>query len=306
MSNSQEPINPERVLMLLSAALNESCNQRCADCGTKGPRWSSTNLGIFICIKCSGFHRGLGTHISKVKSVSLDKWLPQQIEFVLSMGNDKSNKIYEANLPPNFVRPNDSDSNGIQNFIRAKYERKLYMDKPSKPLCSNNTTQLSPNYNNQKKTEIQINHSKLSCPSNSSQKTPSRLEKVDQIHGIHSLIQLDLLNDDSFSTSSKNVKSDFVTNDLTKLSASQPTNFFPANSFHNNVEPKPKASKEAILSLYNQQQPQPQYRMNTNVSYYNPNLNNFQMRYIPQNMSMVNHCYQYNNVYNGVPVMNIL
>ena len=45
-----------------------------------GPRWASTNLGIFICMRCAGFHRSLGTHISKVKSVSLDSWTPALVE----------------------------------------------------------------------------------------------------------------------------------------------------------------------------------------------------------------------------------
>lgn len=44
------------------------------------PRWASTNLGVFMCIRCSGIHRSMGVHISKVKSVSLDKWSPEQVE----------------------------------------------------------------------------------------------------------------------------------------------------------------------------------------------------------------------------------
>ena len=32
----------------------------------RGPRWASVNLGIFICMQCSGIHRSLGVHISKV------------------------------------------------------------------------------------------------------------------------------------------------------------------------------------------------------------------------------------------------
>ncbi|KAJ8776931.1 hypothetical protein J1605_014949 [Eschrichtius robustus] len=45
-----------------------------------GPRWASWNIGVFICIRCAGIHRNLGVHISRVKSVNLDQWTPEQIQ----------------------------------------------------------------------------------------------------------------------------------------------------------------------------------------------------------------------------------
>lgn len=46
----------------------------------KGPEWASTNLGVVICIECSGIHRSLGVHVSKVRSIALDKWESESIE----------------------------------------------------------------------------------------------------------------------------------------------------------------------------------------------------------------------------------
>uniref|UniRef100_A0A8D1FFD7 Small ArfGAP 1 n=1 Tax=Sus scrofa TaxID=9823 RepID=A0A8D1FFD7_PIG len=69
------------------------------------PRWASWNIGVFICIRCAGIHRNLGVHISRVKSVNLDQWTPEQIQCMQDMGNTKARLLYEANLPENFRRP---------------------------------------------------------------------------------------------------------------------------------------------------------------------------------------------------------
>uniref|UniRef100_A0A8C1RUY2 Small ArfGAP 1 n=1 Tax=Cyprinus carpio TaxID=7962 RepID=A0A8C1RUY2_CYPCA len=80
---------------ILSKMLREDDNKYCADCEAKGPRWASWNLGVFICIRCAGIHRNLGVHISRVKSVNLDQWTPDQIQSVQSMGNTKARQLYE-------------------------------------------------------------------------------------------------------------------------------------------------------------------------------------------------------------------
>ncbi|XP_021295133.1 probable ADP-ribosylation factor GTPase-activating protein AGD5 isoform X5 [Herrania umbratica] len=112
---------------ILEGLLKLPENRECADCKSKGPRWASVNLGIFICMQCSGIHRSLGVHISKVRSATLDTWLPEQVSFIQSMGNEKSNNYWEAELPPNYYRV------GIENFIRAKYEEKRWIPRGRKP-----------------------------------------------------------------------------------------------------------------------------------------------------------------------------
>lgn len=49
-------------------------NSYCVDCNAPNPEWASLNLGVLMCIECSGIHRNLGSHISKVRSLTLDEW----------------------------------------------------------------------------------------------------------------------------------------------------------------------------------------------------------------------------------------
>ncbi|XP_031394018.1 ADP-ribosylation factor GTPase-activating protein AGD5-like isoform X2 [Punica granatum] len=119
---------------ILESLLKLPENRECADCKSKAPRWASVNLGIFICMQCSGVHRSLGVHISKVRSATLDTWLPEQVANIQSMGNEKANSYWEAELPPNYDRVR------IDNFIRAKYQEKKWIPRPGNVKSSPNMT----------------------------------------------------------------------------------------------------------------------------------------------------------------------
>jgi hypothetical protein len=111
----------------------QPANSLCADCGEKDPQWASANLGIFICIVCAGIHRNLGVHISRVKSLMLDIWKPEELEVMRSTGNKKSNEKYEASLRE-CTPIHTSDSVALrEQWIRAKYVRKLYLLKEDTP-----------------------------------------------------------------------------------------------------------------------------------------------------------------------------
>ncbi|ODV87426.1 hypothetical protein CANARDRAFT_194727, partial [[Candida] arabinofermentans NRRL YB-2248] len=120
----------ERNQQILKTLLREQPNKHCSDCKTaKNPRWASWNLGIFICIRCSGIHRSMGTHISRVKSVDLDTWTDEQVKSMVLWGNSKANAYWEDKLPDNYL----PDESKIENFIRTKYDLKKWCTSPTVP-----------------------------------------------------------------------------------------------------------------------------------------------------------------------------
>ena len=79
-SSSEDMADQAKLRKRLEALLKKPENQVCCDCGRRGARWASANLGNFFCIECSGIHRNLGVHISFVRSVNLDTWTTEQVE----------------------------------------------------------------------------------------------------------------------------------------------------------------------------------------------------------------------------------
>ena len=60
--------------MSIQAMRNVAGNHSCVDCDAPNPVWATLNYGALICIECSGIHRNLGTHLSRVRSLELDDW----------------------------------------------------------------------------------------------------------------------------------------------------------------------------------------------------------------------------------------
>ncbi|XP_068674012.1 arf-GAP with dual PH domain-containing protein 1-like isoform X3 [Montipora foliosa] len=115
-------------------------NNKCADCGAPNPEWASASMGLFICITCSGIHRNLGAQVSTVKSLRLDTWTDEKLEFMKQHGNDKGNVIWAKNVPIFYRRPRPEDAHVLkEQWIRAKYERKEFVDGAPEPSYLNGT-----------------------------------------------------------------------------------------------------------------------------------------------------------------------
>ncbi|GAN08876.1 csx2 protein [Mucor ambiguus] len=135
---------------LLSILREDTSNHYCVDCGAKNPDWCSLNLGVLLCIECSGIHRSLGTHISKIRSLTLDStsYTPDIVELLKSIGNARSNAIWDARFEKtpsasssaaattttaaHIPRPNPTDSRAIKlAYIQAKYVGRQFVMKSS-------------------------------------------------------------------------------------------------------------------------------------------------------------------------------
>ncbi|KAG0051708.1 hypothetical protein BGZ83_003377 [Gryganskiella cystojenkinii] len=148
-SSSEQDHYGSRLLQVMRES--HPYNSFCAECGAKNPDWCAINLGILICIECSGIHRSLGTHISKVRSFTLDttSYTRDLFDFIRAVGNKISNEIWEAKLVQTATSssgPGDTTQDNIDEvvfrkpvvndtreykvtFIQKKYVERAFVDK---------------------------------------------------------------------------------------------------------------------------------------------------------------------------------
>ena len=135
--------NESRLRSILSAVPG---NLECADCGKSGKhhvKFCSVTLGVFLCNQCYGAHRALGAHVTRGKCMGLDGFSDQEVQLLADQGNVRVNAKYEATMPSG-AKPPPTSCNGCSSrlcrdccqrldFIRNKYERKLWFSETAVP-----------------------------------------------------------------------------------------------------------------------------------------------------------------------------
>ncbi|KAM6954696.1 arf-GAP with SH3 domain, ANK repeat and PH domain-containing protein 1a [Aplochiton taeniatus] len=121
-STGGEDTLEELAKSIIDDVLRMAGNQVCCDCGAADPKWLSTNLGVLTCIECSGIHREMGVHISRIQSMELDKLGTSELLLAKNIGNSSFNEIMEENLPSPSPKPTpSSDMTVRKEYINAKY-----------------------------------------------------------------------------------------------------------------------------------------------------------------------------------------
>ncbi|XP_039716010.1 arf-GAP with GTPase, ANK repeat and PH domain-containing protein 1 isoform X2 [Pteropus medius] len=126
-SKNKSRLTSQSEAMALQSIRNIRGNSHCVDCQTQNPNWASLNLGALMCIECSGIHRNLGTHLSRVRSLDLDDWPIELIKVMSSIGNELANSVWEENSQGRTKPSVDSTREERERWIRAKYEQKLFL-----------------------------------------------------------------------------------------------------------------------------------------------------------------------------------
>ncbi|XP_027027387.2 arf-GAP with GTPase, ANK repeat and PH domain-containing protein 3 isoform X1 [Tachysurus fulvidraco] len=126
-SKNKSRLGSQSDAMTIQSIRNVRGNSFCVDCDSPNPDWASLNLGALICIECSGIHRHLGTHLSRVRSLDLDDW-PVELSMVMTaIGNAMANSVWEGALE-GYTKPGaDSTREEKERWIRAKYEQKVFL-----------------------------------------------------------------------------------------------------------------------------------------------------------------------------------
>eukprot|EP00111_Clytia_hemisphaerica_P005677 TCONS_00016475-protein len=127
---SKEPVSSIQELTqgIISEVRRLPGNNQCIDCNAYDPTWLSTNLGVVVCIECSGIHRELGVHVSRIRSLTLDRLGTAELLLARAVGNSDFNEIMEASLDPSLKPTAGSNMDQRKEFITQKYVQKAFIN----------------------------------------------------------------------------------------------------------------------------------------------------------------------------------
>ncbi|KAG5368919.1 hypothetical protein CJU90_1156 [Yarrowia sp. C11] len=122
-----DPANKKRLLALQK----DGANKKCFDCDAPNPQWASPKYGIFICLECAGVHRGLGVHISFVRSISMDQFKPDEMERMEKGGNQRAHDFFDkagmARDTPIKQKYNSVVARNYMNYLTSEIEGTEYV-----------------------------------------------------------------------------------------------------------------------------------------------------------------------------------
>ena len=132
MSQKEKAEAIKKQLVVINQLLKKPENKLCADCKRTSPTWASVNLGVFVCINCSGCHREIGVHVTKIRSTNLDVWPQEVLDNFKIINNKIANKYWEYKLKKFNFKSLHTDNYKLVQFIRDKYENKKWVDPKKK------------------------------------------------------------------------------------------------------------------------------------------------------------------------------
>ena len=111
----------------LNEIVSREGNTVCFDCGAENPKWASINIGILLCLKCAGIHRGFGLQISTIRSLQVDSWTEKQVKYLSQGGNVRfKNFLSEYKIEPsssNELKYKSKATEYYRNLLRNEVEK---------------------------------------------------------------------------------------------------------------------------------------------------------------------------------------